>query len=65
VLVLGARGVEVGFCPFGADAQGVAGLFQRGDAGVVGVVTGGADIAVCALAARDVMGRLPPQPSTT
>ena len=35
-LVFDACGVEVGFCSFGADAQGVAGLFQRGDAGVGG-----------------------------
>jgi hypothetical protein len=36
-VVFGAGGVEVGFCPLGADAQGVAGFFQGGDAGVGGV----------------------------
>ena len=35
-LVFVARGVKVGFCPFGADAKSVASLFQCGDAGVGG-----------------------------
>ena len=35
-LVLGAGGVKVALCPLGADAQRVAGLFQRSDPGVGG-----------------------------
>ena len=37
-LVLGAGGVEVGFGSLGPDAQRVAGLFERGQAGVGGGV---------------------------
>jgi len=44
-LVFGARGVKVGFCPFSADTQSVAGLFQRGDAGA----GGGGELVECAL----------------
>jgi hypothetical protein len=38
-------GVEVGFCPFGADTQRVARLFQCGDARV----GGGGELVECVL----------------
>ena len=41
----GAGGVEVAFCSLGADAKGVAGLFQGGDTGV----GGGGELVQCAL----------------
>jgi hypothetical protein len=44
-LVLDAGGVQVGFRSLGADSEGVAGLFQRGDAGV-GI---GSELFQCAL----------------
>jgi len=44
-LVFGTCGVEVGLCAFGADAQGIAGLFEGGDAGA----GGGGELVECAL----------------
>jgi hypothetical protein len=44
-LVLGAGGVKVGFRSLGADSLRVAGLFQRGDAGV----GGGGELFQCVL----------------
>jgi hypothetical protein len=57
-LVVGACGVEVGFGSLGPDAQGGAGLFERGEPGV----GGGVQLVALALAvgadAADFLGGL-------